>query len=58
MSSENMPNIPFSPPIGDLFANFGHNWNTLMPVLVVLFGIIFATFVIKKVMNRLRGEDD
>lgn len=58
MHSQSVPTIPYSPPIADLFANFTHNWGTLSPVLAVLFGVIFGTFVIRKILKRVRGEDD
>lgn len=51
-----MPGIPYSPDIRDLFANLQLNWSTMMPILVVLFGVIFGTFLAKKIMNRVRGE--
>lgn len=50
--------IPPGPPIDDLFANLGHNWDTLWPVLAVLFGVLFGSFVLNKVIKRVRGEDD
>ncbi|MMZ67710.1 hypothetical protein D3C76_316240 [compost metagenome] len=50
--------IQSSPPISDLFANLGHNWSTLSPVLSLLFGIIFATYVVNKILKKVRGEDD
>lgn len=56
--SPNMPEIPYSPPIGDLFGNFFYNWATLSPVLTVLFGILFAAFLAKKIKNKFFGDDD
>lgn len=53
-----MPEIPYSPPIQDLFANFQHNWATLTPVLAVLFGILFFSFVAKKLIKIFKGDDD
>jgi len=53
-----MPEIPESPPIQDLFSNFAHNWNTLMPALAVLFGVLFGGWVIRKIIKNIRGDDD
>lgn len=53
-----MPDITWAPPVGDLISNFTHNWGTLMPVLVLLFGILFGTFVIRKVYKHLKGDGD
>ncbi|MNW41500.1 hypothetical protein D3C74_186410 [compost metagenome] len=50
--------IPASPPVDDLFANLGHNWTTLWPALAVLFGVLFGTFVLNKIIKKFRGEDD
>lgn len=57
---ENMNPLPkwhYQPPIGDLFSNFNHNWNTLLPVTGLLFGIIFATWLIAKVIKHVKGSD-
>jgi hypothetical protein len=56
MLSPDMPQIPYSPPIEDLLSNFAHNWHTLGPVLWVLFGTLFGTFLVKKVINKVRGD--
>lgn len=56
--SPHMPTIPYSPPIGDLFANFAYNWATLTPALALLFGTLFAFFVAKKLIKVFRGDDD
>jgi hypothetical protein len=53
-----MPEIPYSPPIEDLFANFQHNWGTLSPALFLLFGILFAFFMAKKIIKIVKGDDD
>jgi hypothetical protein len=45
-----IPNIPFQltkSHMGDLFANFAHNWNTLSPALWLLFGVLIAFFYLK-----------
>lgn len=49
LHSDRMPTIPDGPPIGDLFANLTLNWSTLAPVLSLLFGILFGTWLIMKV---------
>lgn len=56
MVSDRVPEIPYSPPIEDLFANLGHNWNTLGPALWTLFGIIFGTYLIRKIMEHVKGD--
>lgn len=56
--SDLMPSIPQSFDIRDLFANLQLNWTTLMPVLALLFGILFATYLVRKVIQKVRGEDD
>jgi hypothetical protein len=53
-----LPKWNYSPPIEDLFANFSHNWNGLMPMTAILFGIIFATWVGSKIVKHVRGESD
>lgn len=55
--SPNMPEIPYSPPIGDLFANVQHNWGVLTPVLSLLFGILFFGFLAKKIKDTFWGDD-
>lgn len=41
-----VPKIDYRPPISDLFSNFGTNWNTLSPALWLLYGTLFAFFVL------------
>lgn len=53
-----IPSIPYSPPLQDLLSNLSHNWHTLGPALWVLFGIIFGTFVLKKIIKNVKGDDD
>lgn len=55
--STGVPTIPNMSDIRDLFANFGHNWSTLSPALWVLFGIIFGTFVLGKIIKNVKGDD-
>lgn len=43
--SDRVPEIPYSPPIEDIFANLDFNFNTLQPVLSLLFGILYAFYV-------------
>lgn len=55
LDSPNIPNIPFKVTDGkmvDIFRNFGVNWETLSPVLFLLFGTLFAFFVIRKLKNH------
>lgn len=47
LHSENIPEIGYSPDITDLFDFFGVNWNTLSPALWLLFGTLFAFFLLK-----------
>lgn len=48
------PNMNYS--MGDLFGNFALNWETLSPALWVLFGVLFGTWLVKKVYDRFVGE--
>lgn len=52
LHSDRMPDIPDGPPISDLFANLALNWGTLTPVLSLLFGIIFATWLAVKIKKK------
>ncbi|WP_170948158.1 hypothetical protein [Paenibacillus sp. 7516] len=52
LHSDRMPEIPAGPPISDLFANLALNWSTLMPVLAILFGTIFGTWLLMKVKRN------
>lgn len=56
--SMDMPSIPTMSDITDIFANFGNNWFHMREVLFLLFGILFAFFVARKIMKRIKGEDD
>jgi hypothetical protein len=42
----NIPSVNYSPDINDLFANFYHNWDTLSPALWLLYGTLFAFFLL------------
>lgn len=44
-----VPEISYSPPIADLFANFFKNWNTLSPAINLLIGVLFAFFLLRKI---------
>ena len=44
--------------MSDLFANTGHNWNTLTPVISILFGVMFGAFILRSIIKRTRGDDD
>ena len=44
--------------INDLFANAQLNWMTLWPAMAVLLGILFGTFLLRKLLRKIRGEDD
>jgi fumarate reductase subunit D len=57
--SDLMPTIPFHVGIremGHLFANFGMAWLTLMPVLVVLFGIILGFGIARMIKDEHDSE--
>lgn len=58
LHSDLMPQINYSPPISDLFANLQFNMSTLSPALVILFGILFAGYLIKKIKDRFIDDDD
>lgn len=45
--SDKIPSVDYKPPITDLFYFAGFNFNTLGPVLWLLFGTLFAFFVLK-----------
>lgn len=44
--------------MGDLFSNTGHNWDTLTPVISVLFGVMFGAWLLRMIIKRTRGDDD
>ena len=52
LHSEKVPDIDYSPNIQDLFMFFGINWDTLGPVLWLLFGTLFAFFIIRIVKQN------
>lgn len=52
LHSEKIPDITYRPPITDLFTFFGINWDTLAPALWLLFGTLFAFFVLKIVKQN------
>lgn len=56
LKSENIPDVTYRPDINDLFHYFGINWETLSPALWVLFGTLFAFFVLKILKDRF-GSD-
>lgn len=47
LHSDNVPDVGYKPPIGDLFEFAAFNWSTLGPALWLLFGTLFAFFVLK-----------
>lgn len=47
LHSDKIPKISYRPEIKDLFLFFGINWDTLWPVLALLFGTLFGFFVLK-----------
>ncbi|RJG23303.1 hypothetical protein DQX05_13815 [Paenibacillus thiaminolyticus] len=55
LHSDKMPKIPDGPPVTDLFANLANNWYHLGTVLVVLFGTLFGTWLLRKVYMHVRG---
>lgn len=44
-----IPEISYKPEIGDLFANFFYNWETLSPAIFVLLGVFFGSFLLRKI---------
>ncbi|MFU1973151.1 hypothetical protein [Bacillus pumilus] len=56
MQGNNIPDVKYSPPISDLFANFALNWHTLSPALWVLFGTLTG-FYILKILKRVYGGE-
>ena len=47
-----IPDVNVDAPISDLFANFWMNWGTLFPVVAILLGVFFATFLIRKLKDN------
>lgn len=58
LKSPNMPRIPQSADVADLFANLRLNWSTLSPVLYLLFGILFIFWLALKAKRKFGGDDD
>jgi hypothetical protein len=56
--SPNMPPIPQMSDIRDIFANFQNNWFHLRYVWWILFGMIFAFWLAKKIKEKVIGDDD
>ncbi|MCG7218208.1 hypothetical protein MF069_36530 [Paenibacillus mucilaginosus] len=52
-----MPSIPKMYDISDLFANFGFNWLHLAPVMALLLGVLFAFFVLQRIIWYIQGRD-
>lgn len=51
-----IPSISYRPEIGDLFANFALNWKTLLPVMAVLLGVYFGSYLAGKIKDMFYGE--
>jgi len=51
-----IPEINYSPPISDLFANFGHNWQTLSPALWLLYGTLTAFMILALIKKFYKDE--
>lgn len=47
LHSDKIPEIGYRPDMSKLFMFFGINWDTLSPVLWLLFGTLFAFFIFK-----------
>ncbi|MGI2730258.1 hypothetical protein [Bacillus cytotoxicus] len=47
-----MPEFGFRPSMSQLFGNFHMNWSTMMPLLGILFGILFGFFVAHLVKDK------
>lgn len=56
--STDIPQVGYSPPIQDLFANFAFNWQSLKVPMMLLLGIFFAFYVIKRIIKHVKGDDD
>lgn len=56
LHSDNIPDVTYSPPMKDLFANFAFNWDTLSPVLWLLYGILAGFFFLKILFRVWKGE--
>jgi hypothetical protein len=56
LKSDNVPDVDYSPPMGDLFGFFSFNWQTLSPVVWLLGGVFFGFFVIKLLLIKFRGD--
>jgi hypothetical protein len=53
-----IPTIPHMTDISDLFANLSNNMYHLRSVFALLFGCIFAFFLLKKILSLVKGDDD
>ena len=49
--SEHIPDISYRPDITDIFRNFAYNWDTLSPVLFLLFGVLAGFFFLAIVLK-------
>jgi hypothetical protein len=56
LESKNIPDVSYSPDISKLFGFFNMNWSTLGPVLWILFGTLFAFFVLGILKKNYFGE--
>lgn len=56
LDSPNIPDVEYSPNINDLFHYFGINWETLSPALWVLYGVLFAFFVLA-ILKKIYWSD-
>lgn len=44
--------------MADLFGNTSHNWDTIGPALWILFGTLFAGWLLRKIIRGWKGDDD
>jgi hypothetical protein len=57
MHSDNIPNVRTDTyNMSDLFHYFGMNWDTLSPALYVLYGVLFAFFLLAILKRFYNGE--
>ncbi|WP_263560722.1 hypothetical protein [Paenibacillus polymyxa] len=53
-----VPDIGYHITLDPLFGNLQLNWQTMSPVLWFLFGTLFAGFILRLFIRKIRGDDD
>ncbi|WP_348623369.1 hypothetical protein ABFT51_20775 [Paenibacillus peoriae] len=56
--SSGMPDYGYHITLEPLLGNIQLNWETLGPVLWFLFGTLFAGFIVRLVIKKIRDDDD